>query len=108
MKFSFVNILWNLVFTNPQQIVRYKISHSKNSLTFVIGVKVREFNATFNNISVISWQSILLVEETGIPGENHRSYSTSSLSKINILSLKQKNDWLIKPWQQLISNTDSG
>jgi hypothetical protein len=30
------------------------------------------FNATFNNISVISWQSVLLVEETGEPGENHR------------------------------------
>jgi hypothetical protein len=30
------------------------------------------FNATFNNISVISWQSVLLVEETGVPGENHR------------------------------------
>jgi hypothetical protein len=27
------------------------------------------FNATFNNISVISWQSDLLVEETGEPGE---------------------------------------
>jgi RNA recognition motif-containing protein len=25
------------------------------------------FNVTFNNISVISWRSILLVEETGIP-----------------------------------------
>ena len=30
------------------------------------------FNATSNNISVISWQSVLLVEETGVPGENHR------------------------------------
>jgi hypothetical protein len=30
------------------------------------------FNATFNNISVISWQSVVLVEETGIPGENHQ------------------------------------
>jgi hypothetical protein len=29
------------------------------------------FNTTFNNISVISWQSVLLVEETGGPGENH-------------------------------------
>ena len=28
------------------------------------------FNATFNNISVISWWSVLLVEETGIPREN--------------------------------------
>jgi len=30
------------------------------------------FNTTFNNISVISWRSVLLVEETGVPGENHR------------------------------------
>ena len=29
------------------------------------------FNATFNNISDISWRSVLLVEETGVPGENH-------------------------------------
>ena len=29
------------------------------------------FNTTFNNISVISWQSVLLVEETRLPGENH-------------------------------------
>jgi hypothetical protein len=28
------------------------------------------FNATFNNVSVISWRSGLLVEETGGPGEN--------------------------------------
>ena len=25
------------------------------------------FNATFNNISVMSWRSVLLVEETGVP-----------------------------------------
>ena len=29
--------------------------------------------ATFNNISVILWQSVLLVEENKVPGENHRS-----------------------------------
>jgi len=28
------------------------------------------FNATFNNISDISWQSVLLGEESGVPGEN--------------------------------------
>ena len=27
------------------------------------------FNATFNNISVISWRSVLLVEEIGEPRE---------------------------------------
>jgi len=31
------------------------------------------FNATFNNISVISWWTVLLEEETGVPGENYRS-----------------------------------
>ena len=30
------------------------------------------FNATFNNISVISWWSFLLVEEITVLGENHR------------------------------------
>ena len=29
------------------------------------------FNATFNNISVISWRSVLLLEETGVHGENY-------------------------------------
>jgi hypothetical protein len=31
------------------------------------------FNTTFNNISAMSWLSVLLVlQETGVPGENHR------------------------------------
>ena len=30
------------------------------------------FHVTFNNISVISWRSVLLVEESGVPGENHQ------------------------------------
>ena len=30
------------------------------------------FNATFNNISFISWWSVLLVEQTGVPEENQR------------------------------------
>ena len=34
------------------------------------------FNANFNNISVISWQSVLLMEETGVTGENHRSVAS--------------------------------
>ena len=32
---------------------------------------VMVFNATFNNIPVISWGSDLLVDETGVPRENH-------------------------------------
>ena len=30
------------------------------------------FNATFSNISAISWRPVLVVEEAGVPGENHR------------------------------------
>jgi hypothetical protein len=30
------------------------------------------FNDTFNNIAVISWRSVLLVEETGVTGGNHQ------------------------------------
>ena len=37
-----------------------------------LGVRVMVFNATFNNISVISLRSVLFVEETGVPEENHR------------------------------------
>ena len=37
-----------------------------------ICVMVMIFNATFNNISAISWQSVFMVEETGVPRENHK------------------------------------
>ena len=30
------------------------------------------YNATFYNISVISWLSVLLIEEIGEPGDNHQ------------------------------------
>ena len=37
-------------------------------------------NATFNNISVISWQAVLLVTETDVPGENLRPATFHSLT----------------------------
>jgi len=37
-----------------------------------VSVSVIALNVTFNNILVISWRSVLLVEATGVPGENHR------------------------------------
>ena len=55
------------------------------------------FNATFNNISVISWQSILFVEEIGVPGENHRHYNIIHKNEYehqdlkNNLFLKEEN-----------------
>jgi hypothetical protein len=46
-----------------------KIINQLNIIWFVV---VMVFNATFNNISVITWQSVLLVEETRVPWENHK------------------------------------
>ena len=46
-------------------------------------VRVMVFNATFNNISVISWWSVLLVEETGVHGENHRP--SSKVTDVNYM-----------------------
>jgi hypothetical protein len=34
------------------------------------------FNGTFNIILVILWESVFLVEETGVPGEDHCSASS--------------------------------
>jgi hypothetical protein len=35
------------------------------------------FNATFSNISAISWRPVLLVEEARVPGENHRPWASN-------------------------------
>ena len=39
-------------------------------------LRVNVFNATFNNISVISWRSVLLMEETRVSRENHRTVAS--------------------------------
>ena len=54
------------------------------------------FNATFNNISVMLWLSVLLVEETVVPREKRRPavshwqtlshYVVSSVIEVNKLS----------------------
>jgi len=42
-------------------------SHSGTTVNSPRGVRVMVFNATFNNISVLSLRSVLLVEKTGYP-----------------------------------------
>jgi hypothetical protein len=38
------------------------------------------FDATVNNISVTLWRSVLLVEETGVPGKNNRKSLTNFIT----------------------------
>jgi hypothetical protein len=52
------------------------------------------FNAIFNNISVILWQSVLLMEETGVPRENHRpAASHSQTLSQNVISSTPHQEW---------------
>ena len=55
--------------TNSRTILREFVSHMRENVGLVWFMVL---NATFNHISVISRLSVLLVVETGVPGENHR------------------------------------
>ena len=57
--------------TEPQWMIP-SINRMLEGSRLLIIVWFVVFNATFNNISVISWRSVLLVEETRVPRENHR------------------------------------
>ena len=66
----------NLYWSSIMQSCYWKHAHfwllaTIHSLFLLVCLMV--FSATFNNISAISWRSVFLVEETGGPGENHRS-----------------------------------
>jgi hypothetical protein len=34
-------------------------------------------NVFFSNISAISWRPVLVMEESGVPGENHRPWASN-------------------------------
>ena len=57
-------------------------------------VRIIVFNATFNNISAVYWRSVLLVEETRIPRENHRPVASywQALSH-NAVSSTPHHEW---------------
>jgi hypothetical protein len=48
-----------------QYILLFEQSKQYMTYYLVFGSFAMVFNATFNNISVISWRSVLLMEETG-------------------------------------------
>ena len=57
----------------PQMATVIVLMHQM-SVSMIVCLMV--FNATFSNISVISWQTVLLMEETGGPEENHWQFIT--------------------------------
>jgi len=69
------------------------------------------FSATYTNISVISWRSVLLVEETGEPGEKHRPVSRDTTlytlqSKKYYYSIEQKPTLNIHKKTRTINNKE--
>ena len=62
---SFLNSLHCFIVPSHEEPGKFSklfgLSNKSDLVWFIV------FNATFNNISAISWQSVLLVEETGIP-----------------------------------------
>ena len=65
---KFNDVLLHLV--EPQHITDQDLSQ-QSAILDIAWFLFMVFKATFNNISVISWRSVLLVEETGVLGENH-------------------------------------
>jgi hypothetical protein len=61
---------WDVIDEKNEYILQKEYAQGVSTLKLLVCLMV--FNATFNNISVILWQSVLLVKETGVPGENHK------------------------------------
>jgi hypothetical protein len=89
-------VLTSLISTESV-LLQYKLYHNWWGPSFLVilariqyslvdRVRVIMFNATFNNISVISWRSALLVEETGVPEKNHRPASHWKTLSHNVVS----------------------
>jgi hypothetical protein len=74
--FTFLHTYLSRWMTNDNACLGWNIVQGQDLVCKItidkVWFRLMVFNATFSNISVISWRSVLLVEETGIPRENHR------------------------------------
>jgi hypothetical protein len=55
----------------------YRVCFSLITLTLIYWLIDLLFNAILSNISAISWQPVLVVEEAGVPRENHRPWASN-------------------------------
>ena len=81
--FACVCILYELELLAAKTTPEYTFIWHIKCVQLGLGVMVLMFKATFINISVISWRSILLVEETRVPGENPPTWR-KSLTKLSL------------------------
>ena len=98
------NLCINQIVRNGTEAQKDKYLTKVNSTVIV---RVVVFNATFHNISVMSWRSVLLVEETVVPEEIHRPVashwqtlshnvvsSTPRMSRIRTHNVSGDRHWL--------------
>jgi hypothetical protein len=57
--------------SNPAHGEVYSVKHIIKLWVREYGVREYGVNTVFNNISAISWRSVLFVEKTGESGETH-------------------------------------
>ena len=71
-KFSYMYIVYHmLAVIAASYMYAYEIYWNQNTWIW-IWIWILVFNATFSNISAISWRPVLVVEEARLPGQNHR------------------------------------
>jgi hypothetical protein len=73
--FYIISVLWKLNLWKWGSSRRLQCLHLNSD-------RIVAFNVTFNNILVILWWSVLLVEITGVPRENHRPGARQDLNII--------------------------
>jgi hypothetical protein len=92
--FALLSIECKWITRNSQ---KWKCMHVESNIFSLLncGINRVVINAIFNNISVISWRWVLMVEETIVPGENHRFVAShwQTLSH-NVVSSRPGLSWI--------------
>ena len=78
------HICYRRIDAHKKMTLRMKTIELPNLQYMALMVWFMVFNATFNNISVISWQPVLLVEETRLPWENYRPVKLYHIYRVHL------------------------